>query len=79
MKQKQEKIKTNPCPQDTTGSHVEYVGVDISQEHLDVHNAGRTKRFSNDSKGINQSTARIGETEQETSSGVGRSSALQLG
>ena len=54
MKQKQEKNKTNPCPQDTMGSRVEYVGVDISLEHLDVYNAGRTKRFSNDSKGINQ-------------------------
>ena len=54
MKQKQEKIKTNPYPQDTMGSRVEYVGVDISLEHLDVHNAGRTKRFSNDSNGINQ-------------------------
>ena len=54
MNHKYEKIKTNPCPQDTMGSRIEYVGVDISLEHLDVYNAGRTKRFSNDSNGIEQ-------------------------
>ena len=54
MNHKYEKIKTNPCPQDTMGSRIEYVGVDISLEHLDVYNAGQTKRFSNDNNGIEQ-------------------------
>ena len=54
MNHKHEKIKSGSNPQEITQSRVEYVGVDISLEHLDVYNAGRTKRFSNDSKGINQ-------------------------